>query len=219
MESGICRIFLRPWTVLFPLAVLTLAPAVVAAAESPEQVVRPEIERRAPTVADIDTENFEIGAFFGAMNVEDFGTDAVYGARLAYHVTEYVFVETAYGHTRTGETSFERLSGAAQLLEDDERDLDYYNLSFGFNLLPGESFIGDKWAVTSDFYLIGGVGSTSFAGEDEFTWNFGIGYKVLATDWLAFRIDARDHIFDLDLLGEEQTNHNLEFTAGLSIFF
>lgn len=217
MESRVCCIFLRTLAALCLLAIFPMTPSV--AADQPEQVVRPEIERRDINEADIDTEDFEIGAFYGLMNVEDFGTSPVYGARLTYHVTEYVFVEGAYGHTDTEETSFERLSGGAQLLDDNDRELDYYNLSFGFNLFPGESFIASKWAFTSDFFVIAGVGSTSFAGEDEFTWNFGFGYKVLATDWLAFRVDARDHIFDIDLLGESQTNNNLEFTAGVSIFF
>lgn len=217
MESRVCCIFLRTLAALCLLAIFPMTPSL--AADQPEQVVRPEIERRDINEADIDTEDFEIGAFYGLMNVEDFGTSPVYGARLTYHVTEYVFVEGAYGHTDTEETSFERLSGGAQLLDDNDRELDYYNLSFGFNLFPGESFIASNWAFTSDFFVIAGVGSTSFAGEDEFTWNFGFGYKVLATDWLAFRVDARDHIFDIDLLGESQTNNNLEFTAGVSIFF
>ena len=215
MESRICRIFLRALAALCWLAIYPVSPAL--AADQPEQVVRPEIERRDITEADIDTEDFEIGVFYGLMNVEDFGTNPVYGGRLAYHVTEYVFVEGAYGRTDTDETSAERLSGGAKLIND--RELEYYNVSFGFNLFPGESFVGGKWAFTSDFFIIAGVGSTSFADEDEFTWNFGFGYKVLATDWLAFRVDARDHIFDVDLLGESQTNHNLEFTAGVSIFF
>ncbi len=217
MESRVCCIFLRTLAALCLLAIFPMTPSL--AADQPEQVVRPEIERRDINEADIDTEDFEAGVFYGLMNVEDFGTNAVYGARLTYHVTEYVFVEGAYGHTDTDETSFERLSGGAQLLDDNDRELDYYNLSFGFNLFPGESFVASKWAFTSDFFVIAGVGSTSFAGEDEFTWNFGFGYKVLATDWLAFRVDARDHIFDIDLLGESQTNNNLEFTAGVSIFF
>jgi outer membrane beta-barrel protein len=216
MESGICRLFLKAVTVTGILVSSANAPAVLA--EEAEQVVRPEIERREVNEADIDTEDFEIGAFAGMMNVEDFGTNLVYGARLAYHVTEYVFVEAAYGHTDTDETSAERFGGFT-ILEDGDRDIDYYNLSFGFNLLPGESFIGSQWAFTSDFYIIGGVGSTSFAGEDEFTWNVGFGYKVLANDWLALRVDARNHVFDVDLLGESQTNNNLEFTGGLSIFF
>jgi outer membrane beta-barrel protein len=214
MESRIRGIFLS----CYALAAISLAPWAVAA-EQPEQVVRPEIERREVHEDDIDTENFEIGGFYGVMNVEDFGTNPVYGARLAYHVTEYVFVEAAYGHTDTSETSFERLSGSAQLLDDSDRELDYYNLSFGFNVLPSEAFIGSSMAFTSDFFLIAGAGSTSFAGEDNFTWNFGFGYRVLANDWLALRVDARDHIFEVDLLGDKQTNHNLEFTAGVSIFF
>ena len=215
MESRICRIFLKALAALCWLAISPATP--VLAADPPEQVVRPEIERRDITEADIDTEDFEIGAFYGLMNVEDFGTNPVYGGRLTYHVTEYVFVEGAYGRTDTDETSAERLSGGAKLVDD--RLLEYYNASFGFNLFPGESFVAGKWAFTSDFFVIAGVGSTSFNNEDEFTWNFGFGYKVLATDWLAFRVDARDHIFDIDILGESQTNHNLEFTAGVSIFF
>jgi len=216
MESRIFRIFLTALTTVC-VAVLTFAIS-PAQAQEPEQVVRPELERREIQEPDIDTEDFEIGGFAGVMSVEDFGTNLVYGARLAYHVTEDVFVEASYGRTETDETSAERFGGF-QILEDNDRTLDYYNLSFGFNLLPGESFVGSRWAFSTDFFLIGGVGSTSFAGDDLFTWNLGFGYRLLANDWLAVRVDARDHVFDLDLLGESRTTHNLEFTAGLSIFF
>ena len=216
MESRIFRIFLTgiatPWLISMGLGAASVY------AQEPEQIVRPELERREVKEADIDTEDFEIGAFAGAMSVEDFGTNLVYGARLGYHVTEYVFVEASYGRTDTDETSAERFGGF-QILQDSDRTLDYYNLSFGFNILPGESFVGSRWAFTSDFYLIGGVGSTSFAGDDLFTWNIGFGYRVLVNDWLAVRADARDHVFDVDLLGESNTTHNFEFTGGISIFF
>ncbi len=215
MESRICRIFLSGAGPL--VALLCLSPA--SAAEPTEQVVRPEIERRDIREADIDTEDFELGAFFGAMNVEDFGTNPVYGLRLTYHVTENLFTEATYGHTNTSETSFERLSGSAQLLSGDDRKLDYLNLSVGYSLLPGEAFIGSRYAFSTDFYLIAGAGGTRFAGEDNFTWNFGFGYKLLLNDWLAIRLDARDHVFSLDLLGDSQTNHNLEFSGGVSMFF
>jgi len=217
MESGIRSLFLNAAAATALTAGTAFTPA-LAAEDAPEQVIRPEIERREVHEADIDTEDFEIGLFGGLMNVEDFGTNPVYGSRAAYHVTEYIFVEGAYGHTSTDKSSAERIFGI-NVLGDDDRDLDYYNLSVGFNILPGEGFIGSKWAFTSDFYLIGGAGSTSFGGEDEFTWNVGFGYRLLANDWLAFRVDARDHVFDVNVLGESQTNHNLEFTGGLSIFF
>ena len=47
----------------------------------------------------------------------------------------------------------------------------------------------------------------------------GAGYRLLLTDWLALRIDVRDHIFESDLLGEDEYKHNLEAHTGLSVFF
>ena len=49
--------------------------------------------------------------------------------------------------------------------------------------------------------------------------NAGLGYRLIATDWLAFHFNARDHIFDSDLLGNDETLHNIEFSGGLTIFF
>ena len=182
-------------------------------------VIEPEVARRDIKPPKLDTEDFEIGGFGGIMSVEDFGVNPVVGARFAYHITEGFFVEAAAGRTDTEETSFERLSGAAQLLTDDERTLTYYNLSLGYNIFPGEAFIGRRWAMNSSIYLIGGVGSTDFAGDDRFTVNFGVGFRLLPTDWLAVHVDMRDHVFDVDLLGEEKTSHNLESHLGFTIFF
>jgi len=184
-----------------------------------EQIIKPEIERREIKVPEIDTEDFEIGVYAGLMSVEDFGTNAVIGFRLAYHVTEGAFFEAAYGSMDTEETSYEQLSGAAQLLTDDERKLSYYNVSIGYNLLPGESFIGSNHAFNSSLYVIAGVGSTDFAGDNRFTMNYGAGYRLLATDWLALHADMRDHIFKNDVLGTDKTTHNIELHAGLTFFF
>jgi outer membrane beta-barrel protein len=153
------------------------------------------------------------------MSIEDFGTSGVYGARLAYHLTDSIFVEAAVGTTEAKETSFELLGGDIQLLPDDDRDFTYYNLSVGYNLLPGEVFLGGKYAFNSQFYLIGGAGSTRFAGDDEFTVNVGAGYRLLITDWLTLHLDARDHMFESDLLGEAKTIHNFELHGGLTFFF
>ncbi len=217
MERRIRSLFLRP--VSYCLVSLSLFAGMQAHAAETEQVINPEIDRRDIKDAAIDTENFEIGLFGGVMNVEDFGTNPAYGIRLTYHVTEDIFAEIAYGQTETSETSFERLSGNIQLLSDDDRKLSYLNGSAGFNILPGEGFVGKKWAFTSALYVIGGVGGSRFASDDALTWNIGAGYRVLINDWLSLRIDVRDHIFELDLLGQRQTNHNLEFTGGVSIFF
>jgi outer membrane beta-barrel protein len=208
----------------FLVAGLLLTPGLAVAATDPGQldleplVVR-EPERREIKVEKIDSENFEVGGFAGVMSVEDFGTNTLYGLRAAYHVTEDLFVEAVYGETELGETSFERLSGNVQILEDDDRDMSYYNLSVGFNVFPGEVFIGRGLAFKGGLYLIGGAGSTDFAGDEHFTVNFGVGYRLATTDWLALRIDVRDHMFETDLLGSEELTHNIEFSGGLTIFF
>ncbi len=189
--------------------------------ENDEQpaVIEPEVERREIRVADIDTENFEVGAFIGQMSVEDFGVNTVVGATFAYHMTEDFFVELAAGRSDTEETSFERLSGAAQLLTDAERELTYYNVSLGYNVLPGEGFFGETRAFNTSLYVIGGVGKTNFAGDNRFTLNLGLGLRLMPRDWVAVHLDIRDHIFDIDLLGQEKTSHNFEATVGVTFFF
>lgn len=187
--------------------------------DAPVQVIEPEVERRDIKQARIDTEDFEVGIFGGVMSVEDFGSNPSYGARLAYHINETLFVEAAVGRTDTEETSFERLSGAAELLTDEEREYTYYNLSLGVNIFPGEAFLGANRAYTQALYVIGGLGSTRFAGDDRFTVNIGMGYRILVTDSIALHADFRDHLFDIDILGENKTVNNLEATLGFTIFF
>jgi outer membrane beta-barrel protein len=193
--------------------------AVPAEASGQPPVIEPDVERREIEQARIDTEDFEVGIYAGQLSVEDFGVNSVAGAHFTYHVTEGFFVDVSAGRSDTERTSFERLSGAAQLLTDSEREYSYYNLSLGYNILPGESFIGRNRALNTALYLIGGVGKTDFAGDDRFTLNIGIGFRLMPLDWLAVHADLRDYIYDIDLLGQEKTSHNLEARIGVSFFF
>jgi outer membrane beta-barrel protein len=188
-------------------------------AEAPGQVIDPEVERREIKEPEIDREDWEIGAFAGIMSVEDFQSNVSYGVRVAYHLTEGFFVEGTAGQTEAGLTSFEILSGGARLISDSERTLTYYNLNLGYNVLPGEVFIGEGRAFNTNLYLIAGLGSTTFAGDDRFTVNVGAGLRFLLTDSIALHVDFRDHLFDIDLLGEEKTVHNLEGHLGFTVFF
>ncbi|MGI9288503.1 MAG: outer membrane beta-barrel domain-containing protein [Pseudomonadales bacterium] len=224
MEIRFQRVFLKPivlkLAVVLWLSFFCLAGNVWAEkTEKSRDIIPPDLERQEIDIDAIDSEDFEISAYYGVLSIEDFGSNDVYGLRLAYHITEGLFLEAAYGQSEGGQTSFENLSGSAQLFTEEERDYKYYNLSAAYNLLPGETFIGKSWAFNSALYVIGGVGSTEFGGDDNFTVNFGVGYRVLLNDWLALQVDVRDHLFDSDLLGEEKTLHNFEFTAGFSIFF
>ncbi len=186
---------------------------------SDKAIIEPEVERRRIRQTRIDTEDFEVGAYVGILSIEDFESNVVYGARLAYHLTEDFFLEATAGRSRAGRTSYEKLSGSAELLTDSERDYTYYALSAGWNALPGEIFLGKNRAYNTAFYLVAGLGSTRFAGDDRFTVSGGFGYRILPADWIAVHVDVRDHVYDIDLLGEKKIVNNLEAHLGLSIFF
>ena len=158
--------------VILTAALLCLAglPASALAADSKsndqviDDIVKPDIERRTIDDDKIDTEDFELGFYAGVMSVEDFGSNDVYGLRLAYHISESMFIEGAYGITQTQKTTAETLDRLV-LLTDDQRELSYYSLNFGYNLLPGEHYVG-RWAFNTNFYIVAGAGSTLFADEE-----------------------------------------------------
>jgi outer membrane beta-barrel protein len=181
-------------------------------------MIEPEIERKEIIDAKLDTEDFEVGFFSGLYSTEDFGTNSVMGARIGYHVTEDFFFEIAAGESQAEKSSVERL-GIFDSFSDAERQLQYYNFSLGWNILPGEAFITSNWAFYTAFYFIAGVGNTSFLGQDNFTINFGGGFRFVATDWMAFHLDARNHVFDLDAFEEERSTQNLELHGGITFFF
>jgi outer membrane beta-barrel protein len=183
------------------------------------QVVEPAVKRREVERAQIDTENFEAGVFVGTISIEDFGSSFVYGGRLAYHFTEALFAEANFGLAEAGRTSYEDLSGSVDLLTDSERDYTYYDLSLGWNALPGEVFFGGKRAMPSAVYFTLGAGSTNFAGDDHFTVAVGAGLRLLVTDWVALRLDVRNHMFDSDLLGDSKLTQNLQVGLGVTAFF
>ena len=179
-------------------------------------VVEPDIYRREINVPRIDTENFEITAYYGVLDIEDFGTEPTTGVRAAYHVTEDFFIEGAYAMSEASDKTLENLT-TFNILQDE--DVNYYSVSLGYNIFPGEIFLGSNFAMTSTFYLMAGVGNFEFNAEDEFAYNIGFGFKVLPLDWLSLRVDVRDIVYETDLLGDNEFKNNFEVSANLGVFF
>ncbi|MFN3714846.1 MAG: outer membrane beta-barrel domain-containing protein [Alcanivoracaceae bacterium] len=204
------------------LSLLVSLPLLSAQAEERQDdsaLIDPRIERRQVREAQIDSENVEVGLYTGLIAVENFNTVPVLGARLAWHVSEDIFFEVAVAEARVGETSFEKLGGGVPLLTPEERRLRYYTFSVGYNLLPGEAFAGSRRVFSNGLYLVGGAGSTAFAGDNHFSLNVGAGYRLLLTDWLNLRMEMRNHLFELDIFGTDEVTHHLEWTLGLGGFF
>lgn len=204
------------------LATLT-ATALVALAALPahaadEPVVQPQVDRRDIKLPQFPSNDFEVGLFGGIYSTQNFGSSPAWGGRLAYHITEDFFIELNAGTTRVSDEAFRRILPGG-IFTDDTETLVYSNVNVGMNVLPGEVFIGRNYAMPSQVYIVAGGGTTRFNGQRMQTFDFGVGVKVFLSDSWALRVDMRDNIFKLDLLGKSDMTHNVELNAGLSFLF
>ena len=203
----------------FALGALLSGPVLAQTAKPGEgQAVVPQVDRRDVRLPRIPSRDFEVGLFAGTYGTQNFGSSAVLGLRLGYHITEDFFVEGAFASTKVKDDSFRQILPGG-IFAGGTETLRYYNLSAGYNLLPGEVFFGANRAKASSFFLLGGVGSTNFNDQSRQTINLGFGMRLLLGDRSAVRVDVRDHIYSLDLLGKRESTQNLEVTAGFSLFF
>jgi len=133
-----------------------LAPAAFAQSTPPdqkapnEQVINPEIDRRDVRMPRFPSNDFEIGVFVGSYATQNFGTSVVGGLRAGYHITEDIFVEGVLAQTKVSDEDFRNILPSG-IFTSPKQKLSYYNLSVGWNVLPGEVFVGSRYARLSSF--------------------------------------------------------------------
>ena len=184
-----------------------------------EQVVVPQVDRRDVKLPKFPSKDFEVGAFAGVYSTENFGASGIVGLRLGYHITEDFFVQGNLARTKVSDEAFRQLLPGGGIFPNPKETLTYYNLSAGYNLLPGEGFIGANRAKATALYLLAGVGSTKLVERRRQTINFGVGLRLLLADRAGIHLELRDHVWATDLLGPRQTTHNLELTGGFAWYF
>ena len=209
---------MSPRLTALPLLFVAASALAQTARPADQSPVVPQVDRRELRLPKFPSRDFEVGGFVGVFATENFGASAVYGLRVGYHLTEDWFVEGSFGSTQVSDEAFRQILPGGIFSSDKER-LSYYNLSAGYNLLPGEVFLGSRQARATAIYLVGGVGSTDFAGQKRQTFNLGFGWRILLGERGTLRVDLRDHVFSLDLLGSNQSTHNLETSVGFGWHF
>jgi outer membrane beta-barrel protein len=182
-------------------------------------IVEPQVTRRDVKTPKIKAKDIELGAYFGALSIQDFGTNPLYGLRAAYHVSEDIFLEGFVARSKAGTTSLEDVFPTITVVSTAGRHLTYYDIDVGANVLPGEIFVGRGRAFNSALYVTVGMGDVKFGQIDHFAVNFGVGERLLITDWLALHLDVRDHVFETDITGRTKNVHDIEATLGLTTFF
>lgn len=206
---------------LTPVLAQTTAPTTsttTTTGAATEQVIVPQVDRRDVKRPRYPSNDFAFGLYGGTYSTQNFGSAAVSGLRVSYHITEDIFVDGTLGRSKVSDENYRQVLPGGIFVNRTET-LSYYALSAGYNVLPGEVFFGRNYAKATQGYILAGVGSTDFANQKRQTFHYGFGLRLILADWFSVQADVKDHIFSLDLLGKRQSTHNPEISLGLTVFF
>ncbi len=181
--------------------------------------IEPEIERNPVKQAKLDDESFALAVRGGLLSLNDFGSSGLAAAQLSYHINEDFYLGFDYAKAKAGLTSFEKLSGAAPLLTDEQRQWQYYGAQLGYVLLPGEVFLTSNYAMNSAWSIFLGGGNVDFAGDTVFALQAGSQFRVYLTDWIAADLVVADYVFETSVLAEQKSQHSLSLALGVAVYF
>ena len=150
----------------------------------------------------------------------------VYGGAYTFHFSEDLGLEASYFRTRQQygllQAIIDRQQGLVQFVEAPEEDVNMFLGHLVWSLAYGKVRWLGGGISRFDFYLSlgGGATDTSESGGLGITGSAGFGMKFYLLEWLALRLDVRDHVRNHRApLGVDKVVNDISAMGGLSIFF
>lgn len=150
----------------------------------------------------------------------------VYGGAYTFHFSEDLGLEASYFRTRQQygllQAIIDRQQGLVQFVEAPEEDVNLFLGHLVWSLAYGKVRWLGGGISRFDFYLSlgGGATDTSETGGLGITGSGGIGMKFYLLEWMALRLDVRDHVRNHRApLGVDKVVNDISAMGGLSIFF
>lgn len=172
------------------------------------------------TGTDVDSEFLELGLNVGIVNIEDFPSEFTTGLNLTFRASEDYFLQlNLVSASDVALSSVEKAQGSFDTGSD--RDWLHYDMLVGFNFFQGEFFTANSNANLSTLYIVGGIGETEFGDESNFTYTYGMGYKVAFNRRFIVTVDIRDYLYKSSLINpqNEATTTNTHVALGLNYLF
>lgn len=176
-------------------------------------IVKADTEQDLIKDADLKNTSMSVGIYTGLINYENFNSNYLVGLTFSYPFDEHVFIDAEFGVSSINDTEYRNIG--LPLLSEEETDVQFYTVLVGYNILPGEVYWSREKTLISNFYLIGGVGSISFDNNNYVSVQFGAGFKMGLDKNKSIRFEARDRLFDTDILGTDKLSNNIEFHLGI----
>ena len=159
-------------------------PVVADEPQGEPTVIEPQVNRREVKTPKIKAKDFEVGVYFGALSIQDFGTNPLYGVRAAYHVTEDFFLEGFLAQSKAGLSALEEVFPDITVVSNSGRYFTYYDLDVGYNVLKydiGVSYTFPGFPLYFEAGFLGDRGYNLYAAPSGFSESgpyAGIGLKI-----------------------------------------
>jgi outer membrane beta-barrel protein len=167
---------------------------------------------------DIDSEFLELGANIGIINIEDFPSEYALGLNLTFRATEDIFLQlNLMSASDVDLSSAEKDQGA--FISDGDRDFLHYDMLVGYNFFQGEFFTSNADAHLSTLHIVGGIGETDFGNESNFSYVFGLGYKIAFYRSYILNFDVRQYAYHSSLIADDDATVATHLSVGFSYLF
>jgi len=156
---------------------------------------------------------------YGGYYVSDLfsGTYGVGGA-YAYHMTETTAVEFSYLYTHANADIIEAIEDErGEVIDEKFAGIQFVESVLRWSPIYAKLRLGGH-ITRFDIHLDAGVGVVDSPTSRGVVGVGGIGFQLFAGKAMAFRIDARDHVFVQELLAESFIVNDLSLTLGVSVF-
>jgi outer membrane beta-barrel protein len=148
----------------------------------------------------------------------------IYGGAYTFHFTEDLGLEAAYLRTQQSFALLEavdaRQQGLVDIVESESNPIQFFLGHLVWSMAYGKVRWMGGGISRYDFYLSLGAGATVEPGDLGLTGSGGFGMKFYFNEWLALRLDVRDHVRAQQRvqLGVEKIVNDVSAMGGLSVF-
>jgi outer membrane beta-barrel protein len=161
---------------------------------------------------------------FGGWYAADLGDGSpAFGGSYTFHFTEDLALEAAYVRTHRTfgflDAVNDRQQGLTQIVQNDSVTVQLFTGHLLWSLAYGKVRWFGGPIGRFDFYLALGAGAADEDGSNSVMGSGGFGMKFHLAEWLAFRLDVRDHVRSLRApLGVDEIVNDISMLAGMSMF-
>jgi outer membrane beta-barrel protein len=164
----------------------------------------------------------ELSGMGGLYSADLYSSNWVAGGAYTFHFSEDLALEASVMFTRFHSAvtdSYERRYPQIQVLERTDTPGTLYFGHLVWTLAYGKLRWMGGGISRFDFNIAVGAGVTDDLTSQGVTGSAGLGAKFFFGHWFALRFDARDHVLQEVLVGDEHLVNDIVITLGASVFF